>query len=91
MTCRTAYRYICDNLDERINSPRCRQIRQHLKDCPNCRAYLDSIKKTVSLYKPASSQHVPPSVHRRLIHLVNAEVLRTSSAHAKRHPRAGGR
>lgn len=49
--CGNVVRYICDNLDEGLNSRRCREIRRHLKNCPNCTAYLDSLKKTVSLYK----------------------------------------
>jgi RNA polymerase sigma factor (sigma-70 family) len=49
MKCDTVYLHICDHLDEDIASPRCRQIKQHLDECPNCRAYLDSLKKTIVL------------------------------------------
>ncbi|MEP0822389.1 MAG: zf-HC2 domain-containing protein [Ignavibacterium sp.] len=55
--CGTIVRYLCDHLDEGLNSRRCREIRRHLKNCPNCTAYLDSLKKTISLYKRVRNPH----------------------------------
>lgn len=49
--CNEVYRHLCQNLDERLNTPECRQFREHLARCPNCIAYLDSLKKTISLYR----------------------------------------
>lgn len=51
MNCKKTYKYICENLDEDINSPDCLKVKEHLKDCPNCIAYLDTLKKTVMLYR----------------------------------------
>jgi predicted anti-sigma-YlaC factor YlaD len=51
VTCKEVFNYICENLDEKINSPQCREIRRHLDSCPNCVAYLDSLKKTIRLYR----------------------------------------
>lgn len=90
MTCRKAYRYICDNLDERLDSPRCRQIRQHLEKCPNCRAYLDSIKKTVALYKSETAPIIPASAHRRLMKAMDTEMPHLEKAPAGR-PHHDGR
>jgi RNA polymerase sigma-70 factor (ECF subfamily) len=90
MTCRKTYRYICDNLDERLDSPRCRQIRQHLEQCPNCRAYLDSIKKTVALYKLDTAPDIPASAHRRLMKVIGAEMPHMRRSPAGRSPHSGG-
>lgn len=91
MTCRKTYRYICDNLDERLDSPRCRQIRQHLEKCPNCRAYLDSIKKTVAIYRSDIAPGIPASAHRRLMKAVDAEMPHLKMFPARRSPHSGRR
>jgi anti-sigma factor RsiW len=74
MDCAKAYRYICDNLDEKIDSPRCRRIRQHLDECPDCRAYLASIKTTVALFQAAPQPRIPAGTHRRLMRVLEREM-----------------
>lgn len=39
--------YLCGDLD----SPFCKEVRDHLDSCPECKLYLDSIKKTVYLFR----------------------------------------
>jgi len=51
LSCKKIANYICTELDENTDSPQCREIKKHLKSCPNCTAYLDSLKKTVRLYR----------------------------------------
>ncbi len=70
MKCDKVYLHICDHLDEEITSPRCRQIKQHLEECPNCRAYLDSLKKTIILYKAMPEPSVPAGTHRELFRTI---------------------
>jgi len=71
MRCKEAYLFICDNLDQPVDSPECREIRRHIADCPDCQSYLDSLKKTVSLYRSMPSpKHVPTSVHQRLMRVI---------------------
>lgn len=81
MKCSQALKYICDNLDAKIDSPRCREIQMHLKECPDCTAYLDSMKKTVSYYKQLPEVHVPRSVHLLLTESLKKE--RTKSARSR--------
>ena len=69
-TCRATYRYICDNLDENLQSARCREIRRHLASCIRCRTYLGSVKKTVSLYHSMAVPGVPRGTHRLLLRAV---------------------
>jgi len=54
---RSVFRYICQNLDQDLDSPKCRAIRKHLTGCADCMTYLDSLKKTIALYK---NSPVPP-------------------------------
>lgn len=64
--CRDVTKHICANLDEGMHSDKCREIRKHLRRCPNCTAYLDSLKKTVSLYRNVPDPHVPNSARKKL-------------------------
>lgn len=66
MKCKEAYLHICDNLDADLDSDKCREVRKHLASCPDCTALLDSVKKTVSLYKKAPNPEVPSAAHKRL-------------------------
>lgn len=72
-SCRQVYQHICDHLDEDLSSARCRQIRHHLEECPDCKAYLDSLKKTIVLYRAAPVPAIPPVVHRALAKAIEHE------------------
>ena len=71
MKCEKVYLHICDHLDEDINSARCRQIKQHLAECPNCSAYLNSLKQTITLYRALPSPQIPSGVHRELFKTIS--------------------
>jgi hypothetical protein len=72
MKCGDVYLHICDNLDEDINSERCRQIKQHLAECPDCSAYLLTLKKTIGLYRALPTPAIPATAHRELFKTVTA-------------------
>ncbi|MER3525187.1 MAG: hypothetical protein C4326_14355 [Ignavibacteria bacterium] len=82
MKCRRAYRYICEHLDADINSRKCRAIKKHLGGCPDCAAYLDSLKKTIFLYKHAPVPPLSRTVHKRLVKVIDIAVLEPKT---KRH------
>lgn len=75
MTCKGVYRYICENLDADINSPKCRAIKKHLDACPDCSAYLDSLKKTILLYRKEPAPMVSVVHHKRLVKAINIAML----------------
>jgi RNA polymerase sigma-70 factor (ECF subfamily) len=66
VTCKEVFNHICENLDEKINSPQCREIRRHLDRCPNCVAYLDSLKKTIRLYRAYPQPRLPEKARKKL-------------------------
>ena len=47
LSCNEVAKYVCENLDEYLNSRECSAIRKHLQTCPKCTKQLDSLKKTV--------------------------------------------
>jgi predicted anti-sigma-YlaC factor YlaD len=66
INCTSVAEHVCGELDEDINSPACRAIKKHLKSCPNCTAYLDSLKKTVLIYKRTSNPRFPAKARNKL-------------------------
>ena len=58
---------ICGVLCEDINSDLCTEIKEHLKTCPKCSAYVASIKRTIGLVKCMKvEEEVPEDIHNRL-------------------------
>ena len=65
--CKTVAKFICENLDEQIDSPLCRKIQKHLQECPQCAAKMKGLKDIVSLYRQEPDLCLPKSVHKRVI------------------------
>ncbi len=73
MNCKKTYRYVCENLDANLNSPTCIEIKKHLDHCTNCTAYLETLKKTVLLYKNQKSPKLGKSARKNLILSLNLQ------------------
>jgi Putative zinc-finger len=73
MQCSDVYVFICENLGNDLNSPECREIKEHLDGCPDCSVHLDSLKKVVALYKQTPAPEVSPSIHARILQLIDRE------------------
>jgi hypothetical protein len=65
--CKDAAKYICENLDEPNNSQLCREIKKHLKSCPDCEATLSDIKRVVTLYQKTPTPRLSSSAEKRLL------------------------
>ena len=64
--CPDVLQHICEELDTRLTSAQCREIKRHLAKCPNCTAYLDSLKKTISLYATYPDVRLPKKSRHKL-------------------------
>ena len=65
--CRDVAKHICENLDEKINSPVCRAIKKHLQECPKCSANLVSLKSTIGLYRYYPAPKLTSVCHKNLM------------------------
>jgi hypothetical protein len=65
--CKDVARHICENLDEKIDSLLCREIKKHLQECPDCSANLLSLKKTVKLYRRYPAPKLSSVCHKNLM------------------------
>jgi len=66
MDCIKNIEEICGELGEDLNSIKCLEIKKHLDECPTCCAYVDTLNKTVEIYKVLPDKDVPDSVHKKL-------------------------
>jgi anti-sigma factor (TIGR02949 family) len=58
---------LSDYIDGRLSPHLCEDIEQHLENCDNCMIVVDTLRKTVDLYKQTSQdEKMPTDVRRRL-------------------------
>lgn len=65
--CTDVFSHICDKLDQDLDSPKCRRIKKHLEECPNCSAYLESLKRTISLYRAYPTTKAPAGAAKKIM------------------------
>ncbi len=65
--CKALLGALSDYIDGDLGSALCSEIEQHLQGCEDCRIVVDSLRKTVYLYKvTAGSPGMPLDVRERL-------------------------
>lgn len=73
LSCADVYSHLCDNLDSKLDSESCRKIKAHLKECRNCSALLDSLKKTIYLYRHYPAPKIPAKARKELFAIIHME------------------
>lgn len=58
----------------------CAEIREHLEGCENCKAVVDTLRKTIELYHTLPQPDLPEGVRQRLIHMLNLEAFISPSS-----------
>ncbi|MCK5032275.1 MAG: hypothetical protein KAS18_01545 [Calditrichia bacterium] len=70
---------ICDFMGEDIDSPACQEVADHLKMCPTCKVYFDTVKKTVTLCRDMEDEKkMPEDVQSRLFKVLNLDEIKKS-------------
>jgi len=64
--CKKYFERISEYLDGELDDEVCHELEAHLKECPDCRECLDSLKKTIQLCKEAVKEEIPSDIHERL-------------------------
>lgn len=65
-SCSDVAKHVQIHLDAEMMSPAFREIRKHLRRCSDCSTYLDSLKKTVFLYRRSPDSHAPAMMREKL-------------------------
>ncbi|MGD0590080.1 MAG: zf-HC2 domain-containing protein [Bacteroidota bacterium] len=73
LLCNEVAKYVCENLDEQLNSRKCHAIKKHLQTCSNCTAYLNSLKKMITLYRSAPTSCVSNPARKKLYAVLKFE------------------
>lgn len=62
-------------LEGEVSEALCAEIREHLEGCENCRAVVDTLRKTIQLYHTLPQPDLPEGVRQRLIHTLSLEAF----------------
>ncbi len=61
------YKQICDFMGEDLDAPACKEVAEHLENCPNCKVVLDTVRKTVTICRENEKKEaIPADVKNRL-------------------------
>ena len=65
---------LSDYVDGELNAELCQELERHMANCDDCQIVVDTLKKTVSLYKEAAEEPaIPSDVRVRLFRKLNLE------------------
>lgn len=64
--CRHLLAELSEYLDGEASAELCAEIERHLADCADCRVMVDTLRKTVSLYRELPQPEMPAGARERL-------------------------
>lgn len=69
--CKDMLGTLSDYVDGEIDAELCAEIDRHLKECGNCRIMVDTLRRTVVLYREYGHAEVPADAKDRLYAVLN--------------------
>ena len=81
--CRHLLSSLSDYVDGELEEALCREIESHMADCDNCRVVVNTLTKTVELYRAAPSPDLPTDVRERLYTTLRLDDLLNSKGAAE--------
>ena len=69
LQCEQAVQLVTDYLDGALSRRQVRRLERHLHDCPNCSAYLEQIRVTISLMGQVHTDELPEGSRDDLVQL----------------------
>ena len=76
MKCGEMLEALSDYIDGELEARLCAEVEAHMRDCPDCQIMVDTLRKTVVLYRQHGHVEVPPDVKSRLYAVLDLETLR---------------
>jgi anti-sigma factor RsiW len=65
--------HLSDYIDGELEAAICARLEAHLAECPDCRVMLDTVRKTIILYRSQTTHELPADVHDRLFRVLKLE------------------
>jgi RNA polymerase sigma-70 factor (ECF subfamily) len=78
-TCRNLLSQLSDYIDGELEESLCAEIEQHMAGCPDCRAVVNTLEKTVELYRTTGRAEVPADVQTRLYKILKLDQIGRST------------
>lgn len=66
---------LSDFLDGEASEEVCAEIERHLAGCENCRVMVDTLQKTIILYRDLPQPSIPPNARERLYHALDLDAF----------------
>lgn len=73
MKCSDVINQLSDYLDAESAQDLCASLEAHFADCPQCKISIDTVKKTISLYRSEIVPDCPEQVRMRLHSILSFE------------------
>jgi len=78
-SCRDHLGALSDYLDGDLHPEFCAEIERHLAECGDCRIVVDTLRKTVMLYRAYGHEEVPDDAKARLFAVLELEQKRQNT------------
>lgn len=76
MKCGEMLEMLSDYIDGELEARLCAEIEAHMRECPDCQVMVDTLRKTVVLYRIHGHAEMPPGVRTRLYAVLDLEALK---------------
>jgi anti-sigma factor RsiW len=76
MKCQEMLGSLSDYIDGELEAQLCAQIEAHMRDCPDCQVMVDTLRKTVVLYRKYGQSELPADVRTRLYAVLDLDALK---------------
>ncbi|MGB9750970.1 MAG: hypothetical protein C0183_21120 [Roseiflexus castenholzii] len=85
--CRDILAQLNDYLDGELAESLCRELEQHLAECPDCRTVYDTLSRTIHIYRALRDvpAELPQGVEERLIYRIKVSLNDGHLQHSDRH------
>jgi predicted anti-sigma-YlaC factor YlaD len=71
--CQELLGQLSDYIDGELETSLCAEIEEHLSGCSDCRIMVDTMRKTIILYRDQAPVELPPDVKDRLYSVLKLE------------------
>ena len=86
--CREVFEMLSEYLDGELPADTCEQIEHHIADCPPCIEFVESLRKSVSIYRSYTPSENPPPLNaeakQRLAEAYRQMLVRKSATRSAR-------
>ncbi len=75
-TCAELKAQLSDYIDGELDAGVCAELERHLANCENCRIVVDTLRKTILLYRNYGTPAMPAGAHERLMHVLKLDTVK---------------